>query len=209
MYKYQTLDKFEETVFVTDDSENEDNISSTLNSFFNELLTRRRTDDLEGGLQAGGVILPDKAGFKVAERDGYATHAHTFETVSQYINCEVMFSSEDTIGNMSLRRDDPNSWFNIPKNGFTVRIVATNDTIIFIFDTYSYKLTEFQLEVIDKLYNMIKQAYESQIIKKPYINFITGNYKFIFNEHLNIDNQLESLEQFIAKRKEEIKEKTR
>ena len=205
MNKYQTLDHLEEKVFVLNSSESEDNNDYELNSFFNELLSRRRNDYLEGGLQACGVVFSEKAGFKIAERDGSATHAHTDESIAQYLNGETMFSGEDTLGQFNLRKNDPNAWINLPKNSFTVRIVASKDHLIFVFNTYQYKISPFQLEVIEKTFNKIKQAYQNGIIKYPYINYTTREDRFIFNEDENIDEQLNKLEEIINKRKDKTR----
>lgn len=207
MFKYQTLDKLEETVYEVRDIDTEDNISFVLSSFMNELMERRKNDQLEGGMQASGVILPDKAGFKINEGDGKASHAHTLETLSQYLNGETMFSGEDTVGLIGLRRNDPNGFLNIPKHGIKVRTIASEDGLIFIFETYLLNLTPFQLDVVEKIVNDIEKEYKSGIIKKPFINFITGKDRFVFNEDENYDEELNRLKETINKRKEELKSK--
>lgn len=173
----------------------------------NELISRRRDDRLEEGQQAAGVILPDKAAYKINEGDGKATHAHTLETLSQYLNGETMFSGEDTIGLVGLRKTDPNAFLNIPKNGFRVRIIASIDHLIFIFETNKFKLTPFQLNVIEHTVADIEKAYHKGTIKYPYINFLTGNDRFVFNEKANIDEELDRLKSIISKRKEELNSK--
>ena len=207
MFKYQTLDKLKEMVYEVRDTDTEDNISFVLSSFMNELMERRKYDRLEGGMQASGVILPNNAGFKINEGDGKATHAHTLETLSQYLNGETMFSGENTVNQFGLRRNDPNGFLNIPKNGIKVRIIASEDRLIFIFETYLSNLTPFQLDVVERIVNNIEKEYQSGIIKKPFINYITGKDRFIFDEDKNYYEELNRLKEIISERKEELKSK--
>ncbi len=209
MLGLHALNYLSEKVYKINDGYDEEDIDYELSSFFNELMKRRRNDDIEEGLQAGGVIYPDRAGFKICERDGRASHAHAQENASQYINGESSFSGEEMVGMINSRKNDPNAWMNLPKNGFTVRIVATQELLIFIFNTYSYNINSFQLNTIYKLFNYIKKAYEDNDIKYPYINFITSRDRFVFNERKNIDSQLEKLEHILIEKINSSKEKTR
>lgn len=209
MLRYHTLNYLTEPVYVIDDRCDEEDKHYKLSSFFNDLMTRRRDDEKEEGLQAGGVIYPDKAGFKISERDGHASHAQTQENVAQYLNGETSFSSEEAIGMIGLRRKDPNCWVNIARSAFTVRIVAAKEDLIFIFSTDSYRVSEFQIDTISELVSYIKESYEAGIIKYPFINYISGNDRFIFDVQADIDEQLEKLETILTKKKDHITKKTR
>ena len=209
MINYHTLNYLTEDVYYMSENFDEEEIDYELSSFFEKLMTRRRNDDTEFGLQAGGVIYPDRAGFKICERDGKASHAQAQENVSQYLNGSSEYSSEEAVGMIGTRRNDPNAWVNIAKNGFTVRIVASKEDLIFIFSTNKYQLTDFQVNIIYELFNHIRKVYEDGIIKYPYINFVTGRDRFVFNENSNIDKQLEELENLLLKKKDTIEKKTR
>ena len=209
MINYHSLDKLTEDIYYMNENFDEDDIRYELSSFFDKLINRRRNDDTEFGLQAGGVIYPDRAGFKICERDGKASHAQAQENVSQYLNGSPEFSSEDAVRMISSRRNDPNAWANIAKNGFTVRIVASNEELIFIFSTSKYQFTDFQLNIVYELFNHIRKVYDDGIIKYPYVNFVTSRDRFVFNEDANIDEQLDELEDLILKKKSDIEKKTR
>ncbi len=210
MIHYHTLNKLTEHVYQMTKFSDEDDIDYEITSFFRALMSRRRNDDIEEGLQAGGVIYPEKAGFKICERDGVAGHAHAQENVSQHINGIGSYTGEENVGMMGgERKTDPNAWFNISKNGFAVRIVATKDMLIFIFNTYSYRLSQFQLEIIYKIVNLIRNAYNSNKIDYPYINFVTSRDRFIFNENKDYNEQLDKLNNLLIKRLEDLSEKTR
>ncbi len=210
MLGYHALNYLSENVYTIYEGYDEEDINYEITTFFNKLMKRRRNDDIEEGLQAGGVILPDRAGFKISERDGYASHAQAQENVSQYLNGETSFTGEETVGfTTGARGKDPNTWMNIPKNGFTVRIVATKESMIFIFSTYKYKATDFQLNVIYKLIDCIKASYQNEDIKYPFINYVSGSKRFIFNENKDVEKQLDQLEDFILNEKSITKEKTR
>ena len=192
MINYHTLNYLTEDVYSMNDGYSEEDINYELSAFFDRLMGRRRNDDTELGLQAGGVIYPDRAGFKICERDGKASHAQAQENVAQYLNGAPEYS-----------------WANIGKNGFTVRIVACKEDLIFIFSTYKYQLTDFQIHVIYELFNHIRKVYEDGIIKYPYINFVTSRDRFVFNENADVDQQLEELESLLTKRKDSTEKKTR
>ena len=209
MINLHTLNYLTETIYSMNVLNDEDDINYEINTFFGKLMRRRRNDDVEEGLQAGGVIYPDRAGFKISERDGRASHAQTQENVSQYLNGESSFSSEEAVGYINQRKKDPNAWVNISKNGFTVRVVANKEMLIFIFNTHSYNISKFQLEVIQKLFNLIKESYNNNLIQYPYINFVTPRDRFIFNENKDFDQQLEKLDNLLDKKLDDTKEKTR
>lgn len=206
MLGLHSLNSLSEKVYTMYEFDSEEDIDYELSSFFDEIMARKRDDDIEGGLQAGGVIYPDKAAFKVSEKDGRGSHAQAQEHSSQFINGETSFTGDEAIGFMGgARRSDPNAWMNIPKNGFTVRVVATEDMMIFIFNTYSYRISDFQLDVVHNLVTHIKEAYQNNDIKYPYINFVTNSDRFIFDENKDIDEQLDTLEDIILDKKEPIK----
>ena len=69
MLRYHTLNYLTEPIYIIDNKSDEEDINYVLSSFFEKLINRRRSDDTEFGLQAGGVIYPDRAGFKICERD--------------------------------------------------------------------------------------------------------------------------------------------
>ena len=209
MINLHTLNKLDEEVITVNILDDEEDLDYEIKDFFNKLMKRRRNDSVEEGLQAGGVIYPDRAGFKICERDGNASHAQAQEHVSQYLNGVDEYTSEEAIGFINQRKNDPNSWINISKNGFSVRIVASKEMLIFVFNTYRYDINEFQLNVISKIVNLIKESYYNKEIKYPYINFVTGKDRFIFRENDNIEDQLDNLEALLNKRFVEAKEKTR
>ena len=208
MIGYHTLNYLTEDVYSMNDGQDKEDIKYEISSFFNELMRRRRDDDIEEGLQAGGVIYPDKAGFKISEANGNGPHAQAQENISQYLNGETEYSNVEDLGMLMKRRNDPNAWMNIPNNGFTVRIVANKEMLIFIFDTRKYKMTDFQVDVVTNLLGHIRNAYEDGIIHYPYVNFVTGNDRFIFNERIGIDEQLDQLDSLLETKKTDTK-KTR
>lgn len=182
MRDYQTLDKLKETVHEMSYSYSDYEMNYEIEKFFEELLTRKRDDPYEGGLQAGGLIYPHKAAFKVNENDGTAVHAHTFEVLAQYMDGEKKFSGTDTLGKISLRRDDPHSWVTIEKYGFEVRFLVGDKSLVIIFETKKEEITEFQLKVINKLINYAKLLYKKGMFQYVHINYVTKQDKFISND---------------------------
>ena len=209
MLRYHTLNYLTEKIYTINDCLDEEDIHYELSTFFSKLMNRRREEQIDLGLQAGGVIYPDKAGFKIAERDGKASHAQTQENVSQYLNGETAFSSEEDVGMINSRKNDPNSWANISKNGFTVRIVANRNGLVFIFNSQIFEPTSFQMDAIYEIFGYIKKVYDEGIIRKPYINFLTAKDKFVYREFMDSDEQLLNLEKLLTDKIEAIKKRTR
>ena len=193
MRPYQTLDKLEEKVY---EIHNNEEIDRQIKAFFDEVISRKRFDPFEEGLQAGGVIYYDKAGFKICEDDGSAVHSHTFETLSQYLNGEKKFSGIDTMGNFGARHGDVNSFLNIPYNGFTVRVLAGENEFTIIFETDSNNISSFQLNIIKTIISYVKKIKESGIINEVTVNFLTNENRFLM-KNAESDDPLSELEEIV------------
>ena len=193
MRLYQTLNKLEEKIY---DIYSNDEIERQIKTFLDEVISRKRFDPFEGGLQAGGVIYYDKAGFKICENDGMAPHPHTFETLSQYLNGEEKFSGINTMGNFGARRGDVNSFLNIPHNGFTVRVLAGENELTLIFETDSDNISSFQLNVIKNIISYVKEIEKQGIIGDVVVNFLTNENRFLMN-NAESDDPLSELEEVV------------
>ncbi len=191
MRPYQTLDKLEEKIYTIHSN---DEIERQIKTFLDEVISRKRFDPFEEGLQAGGVIYYDKAGFKICENDGMAPHSHTFETLSQYLNGERKFSGINTMGNYGARRGDVNSFLNIPHNGFTVRVLAGEYEFTIIFETNSNNISSFQLNIIKTMISYVKEIKKQGIVVT--INFLTRENRFLM-KNSESDDPLSELEQII------------
>ncbi len=208
MKPYQTLDKFEEKVYTVNSGDSEDEIKYQVELFMQELLTRKRNDKYEGGLQASMVIYPDKAGFKVAEKGGMAVHAHTEETLAQYLDGETLFSSFESMRRPGIKNDDPHSAFGLlDRHCITNRVVAGQDSILFAFVSHSEEpLTRFQLSVMEQLANIAKKAIELGLIEDIGFGVHTNDVKIEFDDSDTIDPgrcaiNLGAIEKFLRERK--------
>lgn len=179
MREYQTLNKLEEKIYEMSDSFSDDENNELMHNFFQEIMARRKEDDVEGGLQAGGVIYHDKAAFKVNEQDGLAPHCHTIETLAQYMDGETMFSSVDSMGQVSKREGDPHNWVTIENYAFEFRIIIGRQSMFVATSTLNDTITIFQLKVIDKFVDYIKLAFEQGLLKYISFNYVTKEKKFV------------------------------
>ena len=205
MKEYQTLDKLEEKVYEVNNSYSEYEIDYEVKKFFEELLSRKRDDPFEGGLQAGGIIFPDKAAFKISEDDGRATHIHNYEAVAQYMDGEKKFSGTDTMGNIYARENDPHSWLTINQYGFEIRILIGKENLIIIFNTNNDDITTFQYKVIEKFNKYARLSHEKELLSYVSINYLTRNDKFITNDEIMNENLFDELEDLINSKMEDIR----
>ena len=195
--EYQTLDELKETVYMVDDSVSKDEIDSEIKKFFKELLLRKRDDPFEGGLQAGGISFPGKAAFKVNENDGLATHAHTSETLAQFMNGETKFSGVDTMSNIFARKDDPYSWLTLERIGFEDRILMGKNKLVMAITTANPEISLFQLNVIKTIVNTVKSIYQNKQIKSVSVNYVTKDDRFVMDLKSMDEEKINELENLI------------
>ena len=203
MKEYQTVDKLEEKVYSVCDDFNEDEIINEINAFIKELISRKRDDPFEGGLQAGGVILPNQAAFKISEENGNAPHCHIYETLAQYINGDTKFSNTERLGYLYERMSDPNAWINISKRGFEVRLLIGQNHIIGAINTYSNEINSFQLRVVKILVKCIRKLYEQGIFKIVSVNYTTHEDQFVVDADKMTEDDFDRLENILNNRIEE------
>ena len=214
MGPYQTLDKLEEKVYTVNSGDSDEAIQTQVALFIKELLARKRHDPFEEGLQASMIIYPDKAGFKVAESDGRAVHAHTEETLAQYLDGETMFSSQESMGRPFLKKDDPHSSFGqLSRYCISCRTLAGQDSIVFAFTSNSNEtLSKFQLSIMEQVATVSKRAVELGLIKNIKYGVHMDDLKIEFdnNEELNPNRcikKLSEIESTIKERKTLCREK--
>ena len=213
MREYQTLDKLEENVYTVDNGCDRQTIGKELVNFFKVLMARKRDDPFEGGLQGSMVIYHDKAGFKIAENDGLAPHAHTEETLAQYLDGDTKFSTAESLRRTALRRGDPHSYLTLDSYGFTCRVLAGSDTLLLAFVTHNEEISKFQLEVIELCVQIAKILLKKGVFKSICIGYATRQDRFsMIDKFADLSTEeclkeLDTLEQMIKSRKEEIKNK--
>ena len=82
-------------------------------------------------------------------------------------------------------------------NTFRLRTITKNNKPIYILTLKSkginYSRDEYEIEINEKTYNLLNKDIESEIIKNRYIKLI-NNYKFEFDEYLNLKIKLITLE---------------
>ena len=82
-------------------------------------------------------------------------------------------------------------------NTFRARKITVDNSSTYIVTLKSkstgYSRDEFEIEVDENIYNILRENIDSTIIKKRYINII-DNYRFEFDEYINLKVKLITLE---------------
>lgn len=198
MEQYQTLKKLSEKVYSVSSMNSIEEIDYVIRNFFDEILSRKRNDPYEEGLQASGVIGFDKAAIKINERNGNATHAHTYETLAQYLNGDNRFSTEESIGkNIFSKRNIPTSWLNVENNGIGIRLLIGEEQLTMIFSSKLSIFSDFQLDFVSSLLKYTKLHLERHDWKISAINFVTPNINVISEEYPSEIEAIDDIENVI------------
>ena len=201
---YQTLDHLDEHVFRIDEGDSSDKIDQTVKDFFDEVVSRKRNEPFEGGLLGSMDIYPDKAGLKINENDGSASHNHTFETIAQYLDGDEKFSTIESMQEGNLKRGDPHCW-DLDFSCFTTHVLAGDDELYIFFATKASEVSDFQLDVILSCVRRCMKMIDDGMFKEISIYFTTPNDKQIYNYVPDLDissaDYLKFLEDYLLKKK--------
>ena len=168
-------------------------IDEQIETFFNELIKRKRFDPMEEGLQACGVITPNKAAFKVTEEDGKEPHMYAEVNL---INYNITGECDDTIDRSHF------NYFNYARglgekirNYLKLRI-TDSDRLVLAFTCYDI-INTYQLKIIKKFVELAKKALKNKDYEEIEIGVSAKNINISFDSPLDsIDRQL-----FVASRK--------
>ncbi len=149
-----------------------------LESFFNELIKRKRFDANEGGLQACGVISKDKARFKVTEDDGVEPHMYSNFTLANNI----------ATGNIKRYRGANFSKFkDIQKiccEWLELRI-TDSDELLLAFHSYR-DLNSYQLKIIKEFLRIVATPKVQEAYKEIKIGISGNNISIPFDTSLAV-----------------------
>ena len=119
---------------------NEDYERKPLYDFFQEVI-RRRTYNIEGGLQAAFVIVPDKIGAKVCEEDGKALHVHSHINILRFLNGNNDYIPTRKIRQLNLYREEQ---LELITQGVEGRIISNPEELDVIIFAHQARLSPFQ-----------------------------------------------------------------
>lgn len=137
-----------ERVYYCNSQENDENIHNQIDWFLKELMSRRRNDPHEGGLQAEMIVMPEAFAAKVNENNGYGPHIIAGINLYKCIKHETRFFTEHALGNYGLFSKEVNE---ILKNGLEIRILDGKNTIMVAICANNNIKSEYQIKVLEIL----------------------------------------------------------
>ena len=156
-------DKFtnsqEETIYVCNQTENEEEIDSKIIKFFSELVDRRRDDPIEGGLQAGIVIFPEKSAMKVCEMDGTAVHPNSFINLVKHMNGDFRYISVAGTKNFIISEKERRQ---LIESGIKIRILDGKNELMLSIKSNVEPLSKHQIEMLNKILFYCKMLKDNQ-----------------------------------------------
>ncbi len=192
--------ELEETIYCIRDNDSEDEKKKVLNSFFDEIVKRRRSDVFSGGLQAGLVIGNDACAAKVNENDGYGSHMGTSVNLVRYLNDEGVYITEEGIGYPALYREDLKQLNTEDYIGS--QILDGNSKLMMSFISNYEKLTPFQIKTIRSIVDIFKELKDSGIYDDINVGIKIGKSEVEFDKW--DENRYDLLRDTIEKEEERI-----
>ncbi len=163
-------DKLDETIYAFIETDNEEEINKKLTTFFKELVTRKRDDPFEGGIQAVIIILEDKCAMKVCERDGIGPHTNSAINLVKYLNNDHKYLSIIGTGLFKLSTKERNQ---IAREAVEARILDGKEELMFAINSKVEEKSEFQIEILNKIINLCKTLKDNNTYKKVEIGVHT------------------------------------
>lgn len=186
----------EETIYVCNQTENEEEIDSKIIDFFSELVNRRRDDPLEGGLQACMVIFPEKSAMKVCEMDGTAVHDNAFINLVKHMNGDFRYFSVACTSNFLISKMERRQ---LIESGISIRILDGKNELMLAITSKVESLSKHQIEMLNKTLFYCKMLKDNQTYDRVKIGLHIPGFEIDFedltDEHYNnILNGINSLQ---------------
>lgn len=172
-------DTLEETIYSATSSDSEEKIQSELESFFEELIKRKRNDPIEGGLQASIVIFPNKFLAKVNEEDGMGSHSQSCINLVKYLNNDHKYLTKFGMRHFNLYPKERNQ-LNIL--GTEIRILDGEEELMLAIVSEKSKENIFELKIIMEIIKLCSILMNKNYYKNVDIGIHTPNIKIDFGE---------------------------
>ena len=179
-----------EKIYHANDSSNSNLIKDELDNFFSELISRKRYDSKEGGVQACMVLFPDKFAAKIAENDGLSGHGVTNINLVEYLNNKKKYLIDSGYSYYHLSKEEKRELY----DAMQLRIIDNpNELKIAITSSIDIK-SVFQLKVMKYIILLCKDLMDNKVYKNVRIGLSTPNTKIEFEnwssgrENLFFDN---------------------
>lgn len=154
--------KMEERVYYSKKGDTTETITNIINSFFDELVQRRRVDIFSGGLQAGLIIGEDSMAAKVNEGDGNESHIATNVNLVKFLNGDFNYITQEGMQSPVLYREDLKQ---LNTDYIESRIIDGKDKLTMTFVCKRIPLSKYQIDSLKVIMNAINELYNSDVYK--------------------------------------------
>ena len=174
----------EEAIYAFKEMESEEEINRKMYAFFSQLVERRRDDPIEGGLQAGIVIFPDKCAMKICENNGSGSHLNAFINLVKYLNNDNRYISLAGTGYFAISAAERKQ---LTENGVEVRILDGQNELMLAITSEALEKSQYQFEMLNKLLSLCKELKDSKIYDSIKIGLHTPvdeiDFDDLYDEH--------------------------
>ena len=193
------IDKLEEKIYFGTDKNHQEELKAKLNEFLSVLISRRRDDPIEEGLQAEMIIMPETFAAKVNEKDGLSTHLITKVNLLRFIKHKNTFYIDKAGGYNAIIHDEIEQ---LTRDGIDIRILDGETEAIFAINSIRKCLSDFQINILKTLITLLKEIQQDNIYSSVEVGLDTANSK------VDIDNINEEKYQELITALEDEREKT-
>ena len=183
------ISKLSENIYYANKSQDNIKIHNELEKFFSELISRKRYDSEEGGIQACMVLFPDKFAAKIAENDGLSSHFVTNINLVEYLNDKGKYLSNSGSGYFGLSKEERRELY----NSLQFRIIDNPDELTIAITSSVDLSSSFQFDVLKDIILLCNKYINNNEYKNISIGLSTPSINIdfedwsVFREQLFID----------------------
>ena len=182
--------KLEEKIYYGIGNCGQEETEKTIRAFFNEMISRKRGDIPEAGLQLSGVIYDNCFAFKVNEKNGMALHDAEHLNLTAFLNYKLKHEKEPNyltplgfLNNRLMTRERGQ----ILTEGTAIKFMCSEKQMVLYFDDNTEGLSETKINVIQALVNLCDEI--KQIEELDNISFLLGSKRYeVENEDLDTES---------------------
>ena len=191
-------DNLEEKIYTANINDPSEKINEQINGFLTSLVKRKRNDLYEGGLQASLICFKGSFAAKVSENDGLELYISNEYNLYNFLNNKNKYLTDEGREHFALYMMD---YLFIERFGFSIRILDSEEDLMFAIVSKNDIDSEFQIHVLETLIKSCKQLKDNNIYKKIEIGIHAKNIEIDFEEcDNNFDEIIETLENIKEKK---------
>ncbi|MEE3342919.1 MAG: hypothetical protein VZS44_02395 [Bacilli bacterium] len=180
------ISELKEKIYHANNSQDELKIHTELEKFFSELISRKRYDSEEEGLQACMVVFPDKFAAKIAEGDGLSSHFVTSINLVEYLNDKGKYLSNTGSGYYGLSKEERRELY----NSLQFRIIDNPDELTIAITSSVDISSSFQFDVLKDIILLCNKYINNNEYKNISIGLSTPSINIDFDDWSALREQL-------------------